>query len=101
VGPTETLSLTVDGPFKPVHVALDGDTIEIDLGVPRPFTPKMLGGSGAHHEVDIILLFPAPGTPHHGYEILASDATADIDKFTRNQPDEAGMAKIEILVRVA
>jgi hypothetical protein len=100
VSPVETLFITVSGPFDPL-VALDGLTLQVTQGVQFALTPQMLAGSGAHHFLNIVVLFPTDGTPSNGYLVDVADANGVVESLTQPTPDLDNSAKIQLMVRVA
>lgn len=100
VSAIESLALTISGPDDPL-VALDDATLDVGEGTQFTLTPQMLGGSGAHHLLNIVLLFPADVTASGGYRIEVEDANGAVDTVIKTAPDAENTAKVQLMIRVS
>ena len=100
VTPTERLMVTISGPDDP-FVAFDDMSLEVSEGVAFALTPQMFSGVGAHHVLNVILLFPVDDEPGPGFRIkIAGPDGKTLDIFKKSTPDIENTAKVQIMIRV-
>ena len=101
VSPVESLTFLISGPMDP-FVALDDTTLKVNEGKPFKLTPQMLSGSGSHHLMNVVLLFPPGAAAGKGYTIdVTEDSGAVLETVPKKKPDIENSAKVQFMIRVA